>query len=93
MSYDPDEYNGFESEREEREAWEREQEAREERLGAFHAGLCSHSAAVEGGEAYLRELAETAMELKEAGCAIPTPVAAASVARTSAELAGKRSAA
>ena len=88
MSYDPNDHNGDDSEREEREA--REQEAYDERLAAFDAGLCSHRAAVSGGAEYLRDLAETAMELKEAGYAIPAPIAAGS-ARTSIEPHRKRS--
>jgi hypothetical protein len=92
LSYDSNDCNVYDPEREEREAWEREQEAYEERLAAFRAGLCSQRAAFAGGAIYLRDLAETAMELKEAGCAIPAPVAAGS-ARTGAQPHRERSAA
>jgi nitrogenase molybdenum-iron protein alpha/beta subunit len=90
MSYDSNDRNVHDPEREEREA--REQEAYEERLAAFRAGLCSRRAAISGGAIYLHDLAETAMELKEAGCAVPAPVAASS-ARTSTEPNRERSAA
>ena len=83
MSYDSNDCNKHDPEREEREDLDREQEAYEERLAAFRAGLCSYRAALSGGADYLRDLAETAMELKEAGCAVPAPVAAGS-ARTGA---------
>jgi hypothetical protein len=89
MSYDSDDYNG--NEREEREVLDREREAYDERFDAFHAGLCSRRATVSGGAEYLRDLAETATELKEAGCAVPVPVAAAS-ARTSVRPRSERSA-
>ena len=92
MSHDSDDYNGYDREREEREASDREREAYDERLAAFRSGLCSRRAALSGGADYLRDLAETAMELKEAGCAVPASVAAGS-ARTSVQPLGERSAA
>jgi hypothetical protein len=92
MSYDPNDYNGHDSAREERESWEGDREAYHERIEAFNAGLCSYRAAVAGGAEYLRDLAETALELKQAGCAIPSPIAAASVARTSASRRGRSAA-
>ena len=61
-----------------------EREDYADRLAAFDAGLCSRRAAIAGGAEYLRDLAETMLELKEAGCAVPAPVAAGS-ARTSAQ--------
>jgi hypothetical protein len=93
MSYDPNDYNRQDPEREEREAQEREQESYDERLKAFDAGLCSRRAAVLGGSEYLRDLAETAIELKAAGCAIPESVAAAPVSRAGMEPRTERSAA
>ena len=75
MSYDSNDCNVHDPERED---LDREQEAYEERFAAFRAGLCSRRTAFSGGDDYLRDLAETAMELKEAGCAIPAPVAAGS---------------
>lgn len=35
------------------------------RMEAFDAGLCSYAAAIEGGARYQREIAESALELKE----------------------------
>jgi hypothetical protein len=74
MSYDPNDHNEYDPEHEEREAYD-------ERFDAFCAGLCSRRAAVSGGAEYLHDLAETAMELKESGCAMPAALASAS-ART-----------
>lgn len=46
------------------------------RMEAFDAGLCSLGAAIEGGARYERELAESALELREEA-GIPAPIAAA----------------
>lgn len=75
MSHDHNEYNGSDPKREDLDS--RDQQDYDERLAAFDTGLCSQRAAIAGGAEYLRDLAETMVELKEAGCAIPEPVAAA----------------
>jgi hypothetical protein len=71
MSYEHNHYSGSDPEHEDRA------EDYDDRLAAFDAGLCSRRAAIAGGAEYLRDLAETMLELKEAGCAIPKPVAGA----------------
>jgi hypothetical protein len=48
----------------------------EERIDAARAGLCSFASAEAGGAAYERDLAETALELREVS-GIAEPVAAA----------------
>lgn len=63
-------------EREARDADEKRNEAREERTAAFHAGLCSYGAALSGGMRYEAEIADSALELAEAGVK-PCPVGAA----------------
>ena len=70
--FDPRDYDGatFETEASDRDNYA-------ERMQSFDAGLCSLRAVHQGGAMYQREMAETALELSEAGIAdaIAVPVA------------------
>lgn len=68
--FNPNDYNGETNEREADEAFG-------ERMAAFDRGLCSLASVHAGGAVYERDLAETAMELREARQQIAAPVAIA----------------
>lgn len=56
---------------------ERSAEALAERMASFDAGLCSLASVHAGGTVYERDMAETALELNEAGIAEPIAMALA----------------
>jgi hypothetical protein len=72
----------FESlERERRREEQKERDAFETRMAAFDAGLCTLATAHEGGAFYARDIADTALELRESArtltALMPEPIAAA----------------